>query len=88
LVKNVVFVGADKGGDVSYHRENVKFIAFNSVVGQEDVVQLQIEEMITHYPHHLVGLLIVHIQDVQVVETAVERLTDLELQIHHSVENS
>lgn len=44
--------------------------------------------MVAHGAHHLVGLHVVHVQDVQVVEAAVEGLADLEAQVHHCVEDA
>lgn len=67
----------DKRWNVSDHREDIEFIPFNSMVWQEDVMKFQIEQMVSHGPHHLVSLHIVHVQDVQIIETTIKRLTDL-----------
>ena len=44
--------------------------------------------MVTHHSHHFVSLHIVHIENVQVVETTIERLTDLKLQVYCTVKYS
>ena len=77
LIEDIVFVGIDKGWDASDNCKDVEFISFNGVVGEEDIMEFQIKQMVAHGPHHLVCLHIMHVQDVQVVKTAIERLTYL-----------
>lgn len=88
LVEDIVLVGVDEGWDVPDDCEDVELIPFDGVVGEEDVMKFQIKQVIPHGPHHLVGLHVVHVQDVQVVKTAIKRLTYLKTQVHHCVENS
>jgi hypothetical protein len=88
LVEYVVLVAIDEGGDVPYDSEDIELIPLDGVIGQEDVVQFEVEEVVAHGAHHLVGLHVVHVQDVQVVEAAVEGLADLEAQVHHCVEDA
>jgi len=87
LVENVVFIGVDKGRNIADHCKHIKLIAFNGVIGQEDVMQLEIEEMVAQTTHHFVCLHVVHVQNIQVVKTIVEGLTDLETQVDHRIEN-
>jgi hypothetical protein len=79
LVEDIVFVAVDKCRDIPDDRQNVELVPLDGVVGQKDVMQLEVEEVVAHDPHHLVGLHVVHVEDVEVVETAVEGLAYLKL---------
>ena len=87
LVEDVVFEFIDKLWNVPHHCQNIEFISFYGVVGQKDIMKVQIEEMVAHNSHHLVSLHVMHVENVEVVKTAVERLTDLEFQIYDSIEH-
>ena len=88
LVEHVVFVASDKSRDVPDYCQNIEFISFDCVVGQKHIVEFEVEDMVAHNSHHFVSLHIMHVQNVQVIETAVERLADFELQIDCSIEYS
>ena len=66
LVEDVVLVAVDEGGDVADYCEDVELVAFDGVVGEEDVVEFEVEEVVAHGAHHLVGLHVVHVEDVEV----------------------
>lgn len=78
LVEHVIFITGDKSGDIPNYCQNIEFISFNCIVGQKDVVKFEVKDVVAHNSHHFVGLHVMHIQNVQVVETAVEGLADLE----------
>lgn len=40
LVEDVVLVAIDEVGDITYYGQDVKFIPFDGVIGQEDIVEL------------------------------------------------
>jgi hypothetical protein len=86
LAEDIILVGSHKGRDVSDYCQHIEFVAFNCMVGEEDVMKFEVKQMIAHHSHHLVGLHVVHVEDVEVVETVVEGLADLEAKIHHLVE--
>ena len=72
LVENVVFIGIHKGRNIADHCKHIKLISFDSVIRQEDVMQLEIEEMVAQTAHHFVCLHVVHVENIQVVETIIE----------------
>ena len=88
LVEHVVFVASDKSRDVPDYCQNIEFISFDCVVGQKHIVEFEVEDVVTHNTHHFICLHVMHIQNVQVIETTVERLTDFEFQIDCSIEYS
>lgn len=68
LGEDVVFVIGNKGVDVSDDLEDVKLILLDGLVGQEDVMEFQIEDVIAHDPHNLIGFHVMHVEDVEVIE--------------------
>lgn len=88
MVEDIVFVAVDKVGYVAYYCQDIEFIPLDSVIGQEDIMELQVEQMVPHSPHHLIGLHVVHVQDIEVVETAIKGLTYLKAKVHHCIEDT
>jgi hypothetical protein len=61
LIKDIVFEIGNERWNVSDYVENIEFVAFYGVIGEKNIVKLQIEEMVTHYSHHFVSLHVVHV---------------------------
>lgn len=72
LIEDIVFMRVNKRRNIPDYRQNIEFISLDRVVGEEDIMQLQIEEVVSHGPHHLIGLHVVHVEDVQIVKAVVE----------------
>jgi hypothetical protein len=58
------------------------------MIGEENVMKLETEERATHYSHHFVSLHIMHVQYIQVVKTVIERVTYLQPDINHRIEET
>lgn len=72
LVEDVILVVVDEVGNIADYGQDIELITLDGVVGEEDVMQFEIEEVVAHGAHHFVGLHVVHVEDVEVVEAAVE----------------
>lgn len=88
LIKDVVFICTYKCGNVPDDMEDIEFILFDCVVWKKDVMKLQIVEMIAHHSHHFIRLHIVHVENIKIVKAVVERFGYLELEVHHTVEDT
>lgn len=79
MSQQIVFVSVDELRNVFDDLEDIKFVLLNSLAGQISIMQPQSENMTCQDFHLLVGLHIVHVDDVQIVEAVVKRVADLVL---------
>lgn len=88
LRQQVVLVRCNELRDVLYDLQNVELILFDGLAGQIRVVQPQAKNVASKNLHLLIGLHVVHVDDIEVVEAVVEGVADLELQVDDRVEYS
>lgn len=86
--EHIVFEPLDEGGDRPENLENVEEVLVDGLTGEVDILQLQPKQIVTHSADLLVGLHVVHIDNVDVVECFVEALRDFSFNVDDAVEDT
>lgn len=86
--EHVVLVAFNEGRDGTEHLQDVEEVLVDSLTGQINVLEFESEEVVAHGADLLIGLHVVHVDNVDVVKGFVEALGNFGLEVDDTIEDA